>query len=126
MNNLNYGQLIKSIRKDKGISTEEMIQRTRLSEFELAWLENRKVCYSPHAHFIIADALGYSFAKLMKAGGCIDDYKDEEHVRWVFERMVFEEDIKSLYHTSNVDDLDEGSIKNMNSIFAKAFNLEDN
>lgn len=118
---MNYGQLIKSIRLDRGISKEEMLERTGLNEFDLAWLENSKVCYSPHAHFLIADALDYPFAKLMKAGGCLDSYEDENHVRWVYERKFFWKDIRSVHHTSNVDDLDEEDIKKMNSIMKEAF-----
>lgn len=98
-----------------------MIRKTGLSELNITWIEKRNVCYSPHAHFSMAEALDYPFAELMKVGQCIDSYKDADHVRRGGERMFYEKNIRSSFHISNVEDLNDGDIKEMNSIIKKEF-----
>lgn len=93
-----------------------MINATGLSEFELKWLETRKSCYSPHAILLLSNALQFSFAELMKIGNCIEDYKDEEHVKWVFDNLNLDTNIYGFMRIPNVDYFTEMDIEEVNLI----------
>lgn len=111
-----YGELVRELRKKRNMTLKELANKVELSEFDLAQIENSiGWWHNPYTNLLLAKALDYPFADLLVASGTIDEYEDADHVRWVFEQLDLDSEMK--IHIRNVDDFDEEVIEREKGFF---------
>lgn len=111
-----FGDLIRALRIKNKLSLSGLSDAVELSELELKQIETHRIPTPGPYHLLkLADIFNFSFAELMLKSGCIDSYKDELKVRWVFDQLEMNQG--EWIHISSVDDITEDGIWEIKKYF---------
>lgn len=110
-----FADVMPKLRRKKGWSLAKAAHEIGISEFVLAQVEKRYKLLNPYYLFKIADLFDYPFAELAIMNSLIDEYKNAEKVRRVFEYLEMEPG--SWMHIKSVDELTVEQIEQMKISF---------